>query len=219
MSWEHTPQRVYETGYAGEPEGAFTQGYARPGLEERPADASEAVRMPSREYTSYQEPAYGGQVMQPVQPPPAPQGYVLYGWQPPFTRVGESSNARVAGVLSYLGGWFSGLVLLFFGYQNKYVRFHALQSLLFFGFINLADIVMFMTGGLGWRLFGYVRYVSGFYGLAIFGAFMLLNALAFIGWVVCMAMAGSGKTYKLPFFGHLAARFAGLETPVSPMVK
>lgn len=216
MSWENIPpqagaqaQRFYESGYSGGAEGALNREYAEP-------------TMYTYSYESGVSPRVAGSEQ--VMPPPqqasqGASGYVFYGWQPPFMRVGESNSSRLAATLSYFVGWFSGLTLLFFGFQNKYIRFHALQSLLFFGFINLADVIMFMTGSLGGHIYGRIPLMDGFFGLAMMLAFFLLNALAFIGWLVCMIMAANGKTYKLPFFGSMAARFSGHEETPQPAVK
>ncbi|GHO50172.1 DUF4870 domain-containing protein [Ktedonospora formicarum] len=212
MSWEKIPpqasvqaQYFYESGYSGAAEGALNQEYAEPTMH----TTNFASGVPGSE-----------QVMPP--PQQAPQGgsgYVLYGWQPLFMRVGESNSSRMAAALSYFVGWFSGLVLLFFGFQNKYVRFHALQSLLFFGFINLADVIMFLTGDLGSHIYGRIPHLDGFFILGLMLAFFLLNSLAFVGWLVCMIMAANGKTYKLPFFGSMAAHLSGHDGTPQPAVK
>src|SRR5215831_17561558 len=51
-------------------------------------------------------------------------------------------GASVGAILSYSLGWFTGLLFFLFGRQHPYVRFHALQSLLFFGAINVVDVVL-----------------------------------------------------------------------------
>src|SRR5438874_2319431 len=48
-------------------------------------------------------------------------------------------------IFSYMMGWFSGLIVFLFAGQNRYARFHALQSLLFFGAINLLDMLMLVS--------------------------------------------------------------------------
>ena len=46
------------------------------------------------------------------------------------TSVGLQAN--VAGLLCYLVGWITGLIFFLIEKENKFVRFHALQSLITF---------------------------------------------------------------------------------------
>lgn len=222
MSWEQnsyresaSAQHMYESGYASEAERLHPEPIYQshvPPMNQTMRDLPPSHEPPRSAFD-------GPQVMQPLPPPTGQQGYVFYGWQPVFMKVGESSGSRFAAVLSYLGGWFSGLLLLFFGFENKYVRFHALQSLLFFGFLNIADFFMFVFGGFGLRIWSHVPFAHGFFALGIILAFLLINVVAFVGWLLCIAMAASGKYYKIPIFGHFAARLSGVEPSSVPTVK
>ncbi|WP_342305923.1 hypothetical protein [Methanolobus sp. ZRKC5] len=42
------------------------------------------------------------------------------------TKIGVNEN--IAGVIAYILGWITGLILLFVEKENKFVRFHAAQS-------------------------------------------------------------------------------------------
>lgn len=95
-------------------------------------------------------------------------------------------KVRTAGLLCYLFGWIGGLVFLFLEPRNRFIRFHAIQSILFFGAITI----------LGW-VFGFFPFASGIVGL-----------VGFIGWLVLIIAAYRGRYYKLPFFGDYAERFA-----------
>ncbi|MCO4770698.1 MAG: DUF4870 domain-containing protein [Deltaproteobacteria bacterium] len=44
--------------------------------------------------------------------------------------------------LTYLAGWLTGLLFLFIEPENKYVRFHAAQSLAWFGGLSLTATVL-----------------------------------------------------------------------------
>ena len=52
------------------------------------------------------------------------------------TSTGLQEN--IAALLSYLGWWITGIVFLLLEPDNKFVRFHAIQSILLFGFIMVA---------------------------------------------------------------------------------
>ncbi len=105
----------------------------------------------------------------------------------PYYTTSLGIRARTAGVLCYLCGWVSGLIFFLLERENRFVRFHAMQSILFFGILSLA----------GW-VFGHLPFL-GFLG-AVIGLVM------FIGWIVMMVKAHRGEYYKLPLFGDLAER-------------
>ena len=105
-------------------------------------------------------------------------------------------NENIAAALSYVFGAFSGVVVLILERENKFVRFHALQSTLFFLFVKL--------------LFGVLNFVVG---IPILGFFLglLLNPVLWIGgllvllaWLFLMYQAYENKTFKLPVFGEVA---------------
>lgn len=105
------------------------------------------------------------------------------------TSTGLQEN--VAGLLCYVLGWVSGLILYLVETDNKFVRFHAVQSIIVFGIIN---IIIIIFGWIPW--FGWV--VSSFIG-----------GLAFVLWVVLMYKAYQGMMYKLPIAGDLAEKWSG----------
>lgn len=109
--------------------------------------------------------------------------------------------ASFAAILSYALGWFSGLLFLIFERENRYVRFHALQSLIFFGSINVFDIVF--TTFL--RMGGRHEHLPFMFLPFLF--FLLLNFLAFICWIVAMIHASRGTYFQLPFVGRLVAKY------------
>jgi uncharacterized membrane protein len=120
--------------------------------------------------------------------------------QPPFVVAPPYSNSRLAATLCYSLGWLTGLLFLLFGAQKPFVRFHALQSLIFFGVINLIDI------GLIRIIFISHYYLGHYQWVWIFLLFLLLNFVAFVGWIVAMVQAGRGSYYRLPFVGNLIAK-------------
>src|SRR6266705_859993 len=56
------------------------------------------------------------------------------------TSMGMQPN--VAAGLSYVLGWITGLVFFLMEKQNRFVRFHAMQSILFFGGLSVLGIVL-----------------------------------------------------------------------------
>lgn len=93
---------------------------------------------------------------------------------------------NVAGLLCYLGFWISGIVFLVIEEKNKFVRFHALQSIVTFGALTVAG-----------ALLGWIPYAGGVFGI-------IIGILAFILWVVLMVKAYQGELYKVPLAGQVA---------------
>jgi uncharacterized membrane protein len=103
------------------------------------------------------------------------------------TSTGLQEN--VAGLLCYVLGWVSGLVFILLEAENKFVRFHAMQSIIVFGILSIIGIVF---GWIPW--FGWV--ISSLVGL-----------LGFVLWIVLMVKAYQGVMYKLPVAGDLAEKW------------
>jgi uncharacterized membrane protein len=108
-------------------------------------------------------------------------------WTPTMLiRVGVGSVAWWEMLLTWVGG----LVFLLLERENRFVRFHAMQSLLFFGTMSI----------LGW-VFSYIPFV--FFGIG--GA---LGLVTFVVWIVLIVSACRGRYFKLPLFGDYAEQYA-----------
>ena len=139
-----------------------------------------------------------------------PDNYQQYGYQPfppgqqqhayrqqysaqymgdvgPYETTSLGMRARTAGLLCYLFGWVSGLIFFLLERENRFVRFHAMQSILFFGILSALEWV-----------FSYLPFFGPIGGV--------LGLVMFIGWIVMMVKAHRGQYYKLPLFGDLAER-------------
>ncbi|MBV9230481.1 MAG: hypothetical protein JOZ18_14325 [Chloroflexi bacterium] len=132
----------------------------------------------------------------------------LHTQQQLFATPLPHTDPRFVAVLCYSLGWFSGLLFAIFTRENRYIRYHALQSLAFFGGINLLDIALMIVG------FGLGRFHLFLPGFVIFGSFMLLNIIAFVGWLVSITQAYRGTYYRLPLVGDFVARTFNLGTPL-----
>ena len=99
-------------------------------------------------------------------------------------------EANVAGLLCYVLGWVSGLVFILIEKENKFVRFHAMQSIIVFAAINIIWIPLQFIPFIGW----------------------LVWALGFVLWIVLMVKAYQGATYKLPWAGNIAEKWIGEKT-------
>src|SRR6516225_10121708 len=113
--------------------------------------------------------------------------------------------SNVAGLLCYVPVLITGIIMLLIEpYKNdKFVRFHAFQSI-FFGvfFIAFWMVWNFVVVGL--------LFTGGSAGFGIFGMLFWLILLGFFGlWVLLVYKAYNNEQFKLPVLGDLAAKQAG----------
>jgi uncharacterized membrane protein len=101
------------------------------------------------------------------------------------TSLGLEPN--LAGLLCYVLGWVTGIVF-FVLEKDKFVRFHALQSIIVFGALLVAYIILRFIPFIGWILS------------------WLLSILTLILWIVLMVKAYKGEKYKLPVAGDIAEK-------------
>ena len=95
---------------------------------------------------------------------------------------------NVAALLCYLGMWISGIIFLVLEQKNKFVRFHAAQSIVVFGALTILSAVL-----------RFVPVAGQFFNAAI-------GLLIFILWLVLMVKAYRGEFYRLPLAADLAER-------------
>ena len=100
------------------------------------------------------------------------------------TSIGMQPN--LAALLSYLLGFISGIVFYVLEKENKFVRFHAMQSIIVFGFLFVLGMFLAFLPIIGWVL-GYVLWV-----------------IEFILWIILMVKAYNGEIFKLPVVGDIA---------------
>ena len=116
------------------------------------------------------------------------------------TQPGMSEN--VAGLLCYSLGWVTGLIFFLID-KRPSVRFHAAQSIVVFGGLNLINIivrVMFdaglvMTGGWGAFGLGWILY-------------SVIGLISFVLWILLMVKAYQGEKFHVPFAGDIAQNLA-----------
>lgn len=97
-------------------------------------------------------------------------------------------NENLMAAVAYLLGFITGIILLLVEKQSKFVRFHAMQSVILFGGLFVVNMALGFIPILGWLV-----------GL-------LLSFAAFILWIVLMWKAFQGEMYKVPYVGDLAEK-------------
>jgi len=102
------------------------------------------------------------------------------------TSTGLSPN--VAGLLCYIAGWITGIIFFVLEQRNRFVRFHAAQSIVVFGIITVAGII-----------FGLIPVAGDVFAT-------IIGIIGFIVWMIMIIKASSGEWYKLPWAGDVAER-------------
>jgi len=100
-------------------------------------------------------------------------------------KTGSGLPRNTAAALCYFGIWLTGIIFLLIEKKDKFIRFHAMQSLIVFGFLTIASFVPII----GWMLSP------------------LLTLLGLVLWVVLMVKAYQGEEFELPYVGRLARQW------------
>jgi uncharacterized membrane protein len=176
---QQSQQGGYGNGYGQQPDYGQQGGYQQPNYG-------------YGQQGGYQQPGYGQQ-QQGYQPPNYGQQQSYQQYSTSTTSMGLSQN--VAAGLSYVLGWVTGLIFFLMERQNRFVRFHAMQSILFFGGLTVLSIIV-----------GFLPF-----GLSNIG--YLLNIVEFVGWIILMINGFQGKYFKLPIIGDYAEKYANQGMP------
>ena len=97
-------------------------------------------------------------------------------------------SANVAGLLCYVLGWITGIVFLVLEKKSTFVKFHAYQSIMTFGVLTVAQLVLGWIPFIGWVLN------------------ILIGILMLILWIILVIQAGTGKMWKVPWAGDWAEK-------------
>jgi uncharacterized membrane protein len=106
-------------------------------------------------------------------------------------KQGQSSTGmeeNVAGLVTYVLWLVTGILFLVIEKKSRFVRFHAMQSILVSAVLILLNMILGFIPVIGWLV-----------GL-------LIAPLGFVLWLFLMYQAFKGKWYKLPYLGDIAEK-------------
>ena len=95
-------------------------------------------------------------------------------------------DEKIAGLLTYVLCFFSGIFFLIAEKENKFVRFHALQSTVWFLFLLVLTFVV--------NLFWWIPLLGGLLA-------WIVRLVWLVSWIYLMYMAYKGATFKIPVLG------------------
>jgi len=104
-------------------------------------------------------------------------------------RTSLGLDANVAAAVAYVLGWITGIALLLIERDNRFVRFHAMQSTIVFGALSVAWFLCLSIPILGWLI-----------------SFMVIPPVSAVLWLILIFKAYQGEHFKLPIAGDMAER-------------
>ena len=107
-----------------------------------------------------------------------------------FEKTSLGIQANVEALLCYALGVITGILFFVLEKDNKFVRFHALQSAILFGGLFVLQIILPVIPVLGWILMPFVALLS------------------LVLWILLMIKAYQGEKFKLPVVGDIAEQKA-----------
>jgi uncharacterized membrane protein len=136
------------------------------------------------------------------------------GWntadsQPPaapaiVAAAGTGLTPNIAGALAYSLGIITGVLFLVLEpyRRDRFVRFHAMQSILYFAAAVAFNIL--------WRIMiGILMSISGWIAVIAFPIRMLISLGLFGLWLFLMFQAYNQREFSLPILGAIAKKQAG----------
>ena len=124
-----------------------------------------------------------------------------------FTKKKYIPNGNIEGLLCYIGFWVTGIIFLFHKKKARFIRFHAMQSLVMFGIFNM---ILGITGSyIGWNwnlVWGTGQTLSPVF-LAAVTVFIVFSIFWWILWAILMYKAYHNQIYRIPGFSGLADWF------------
>ncbi|HEU4760962.1 MAG TPA: DUF4870 domain-containing protein [Gemmatimonadales bacterium] len=108
--------------------------------------------------------------------------------------------ANVAGLLSYILGPITGVLFLVLEKENRFVRFHAMQSVV----VGVALIALSIALSIASSMLAFVPVIGWIVALL---AGLTLAIFSFVLWILLMVRAFRGKEWAVPLAGAFARRF------------
>jgi uncharacterized membrane protein len=130
----------------------------------------------------------------PGQVPPPPPGYPQQPYQQPTT---SGIDKKTGSFLAYLLWWITGIIMLFVGKGDPDIKYHAAQSIVFFGSISVIRLILGVVGA----------YAAPF---AIGAISNVIFLFAIVIWIICMvkAWSGGGARFPIPLVGGVVTPYA-----------
>jgi uncharacterized membrane protein len=140
----------------------------------------------------------------PVAAPPAATGASSGASATPAVAA-SAMTSNTAAALAYILGALTGVLFLVLDpFKNdRFVRFHALQSI----FFSVACIAFWIVWSIVWGIL--ISVTAGLGALVDLPLILLISLGIFAYWIFLMYQAYSNRLYKIPYIGDMAAKQVG----------
>jgi uncharacterized membrane protein len=105
-------------------------------------------------------------------------------------------NQNMASLCCYAGFWVTGLIFLIQERKDKTVRFHALQSFIWFAFMMVVGIAAQIASS----IIGIVPLIGGPIGSIITS---VIGFITLVTWIYLMLKTHQGAKVKIPLIGNV----------------
>jgi uncharacterized membrane protein len=183
---------------------SYSGGYSGSTQPPRPSDPYGS----QQQYDSQQSGYQGQQQQQQQFSSSQQQQQQQYGaYQPPSSAAKGATaqdptttgmNARTEAIVSYVLWWFTGLIFFVIERKNRFVRFHAAQSFLFFGSVSIVLTIL--------HFIGIIPILGLLLALPLAFLTTVIYILAIAVWLFLMFQAYRGNYFRLPIFSGYADR-------------
>ncbi len=156
-------------------------------------------------------------------PPPGQQSYETPSASPPAgtpatPATGSGLDPKVAAALSYI--WIVGLIFFFIEKENRFIRFHAMQSILFgignsilmIVLVIIGMILSFISLGASVAIGGGIGVLISMLVWLVWLLFFVVAVALFLGLIFAAVKAYQGQMFKLPIIGNMAEKIVNKPT-------
>ncbi|SRR6266481_7321702 len=118
-------------------------------------------------------------------------------------------DANIAALLAYLLGLLGGLIFFFIEKNSRFVKFHAMQSILFNVVVGVVAIVLTIVVTILTLVISSISSSLGFIVSMLSLLFWLgFGLVIIITAIMLLIKAFQGQMFKLPIIGNMAEKFA-----------
>lgn len=115
-------------------------------------------------------------------------------------------SAPLTAFLAYLGWWFTGVIVYFNERQNRFVRFHAYQAIVYTGLLSIVSVLGYVAASLCEDVY-LATHQPVFQTLARGVAALVLLGVIF-AWFIPLIAAATGYRLRIPFIAPYAERYS-----------
>ena len=217
MGQDKNSEDEYRTGYGGygrytapqQPGSANTPGSGQQYGQQSGGQQSSYSPQGSQQQQGYQQSSYGQQYQQQEYEPGSTSNTSNTGntYQPPFSATqgmsaqGPTStglSARTEAILGYLFWWLGGLVFFVIERKNRFVRFHAAQSIIFFGGVSVLLEAL--------HLISLIPLLGFLLAIPLSFASTIITVIAILTWLFMMFQMYRGRNFRIPIVSEYADR-------------